>query len=235
MASGAAVAKATMICAVGGRSGDSSNFDPDVITDCPAFADPLAARPEPTPGPCSHNNLIIDGGSHTLFPGTYCGGLKIKGAASVTLAPGVYAILDGELRVDDDASLTAEEAGFFLKGAGAEINFGRKSSISLSGPRSGPLAGLLFFESRSQSKTTTHRILSNDARTLVGTIYLSRGLLIVDAERTIADKSAYTALVVREFKLFGGPNVVLRTNYDMTDVPVPDGIKGTGQPVTLAQ
>jgi hypothetical protein len=77
--------------------------------------------------------------------------------------------------------------------------------------------------------------LSNDARTLVGTIYLSRGLLIVDAERTIADKSAYTALVVREFKLFGGPNVVLRTNYDMTDVPVPDGIKGTGQPVTLAQ
>ena len=51
----------------------------------------------------------------------------------------------------------------------------------------------------------------------------------------IADRSAYTAIVARMMTLYGGPNLVLNTNYDITDVPVPDGIRGAAQPVALVR
>jgi hypothetical protein len=59
--------------------------------------------------------------------------------------------------------------------------------------------------------------------------------LTIDANQPVADKSAYTALVVRRFTANAGPTVTLNTNYDETDVPVPDGIRGAGLPVALAK
>jgi hypothetical protein len=59
--------------------------------------------------------------------------------------------------------------------------------------------------------------------------------LHIDANAPVADKSAYTAIVARMLTLYGGPHLVLNTNYEQTDVPVPDGIKGVGQPVQLAK
>jgi hypothetical protein len=80
-----------------------------------------------------------------------------------------------------------------------------------------------------------HQILSDDARNLLGTIYLPRGRLNVDANSPIADKSAYTAIVARKISLYGGPHLVLNSNYDETDVPVPEGIRGAAQPVSLVK
>jgi hypothetical protein len=51
-----------------------------------------------------------------------------------------------------------------------------------------------------------HSILSDDARTLLGTIYMPRGRLIVDATKPIADRFAYTAMVVQQLTLYDGPN-----------------------------
>ena len=60
---------------------------------------------------------------------------------------------------------------------------------------------------------------------LIGTVYLSQGYLHVDANKPVADQSAYTAIVVRSLKLKAGPNLVLNSNYDATDVPFPPGLK----------
>jgi hypothetical protein len=115
------------------------------------------------------------------------------------------------------------------------LTFERASSIDLTAPSSGPMAGLLMFEARSQPTAAVHRILSDDARNLLGTIYLSRGRLHVDATRPVADRSAYTAIVARMLTLYGGPHLVLNANYELTDVPVPDGIRGANQPVNLVK
>ncbi len=50
-----------------------------------------------------------------------------------------------------------------------------------------------------------------------------------------AANSAYTAIVARTLEVEDGPTVVLNTDYDLTNVPVPEGIRGTGEPVKLTE
>ncbi len=69
-----------------------------------------------------------------------------------------------------------------------------------------------------------YRIISDNARTMLGTIYLPAGRLIVDSSRPVADQSAYTVIVARQINLYEGPNLTLNANYGATSVPVPDGV-----------
>jgi Flp pilus assembly protein TadG len=78
-----------------------------------------------------------------------------------------------------------------------------------------------------------HKILSDNARMLLGTIYMPQGRLIVDASKPIADKSAYTVIVVRRIDLHAGPNLILNSDYSATDVPVPKGVGPYGSNVML--
>ncbi len=156
-----------------------------------------------------------------LSPGVYCGGLLIGGGNTVVLEPGVYVIKDGPLYVSENARLSGAGVGFFFSGDDATLYFDSSSSISLSAPREGLLAGLLFFEDPAARDARLFSILSDDARELTGTIYLPGGTLVVDADRPIADQSAYTAIVARRLALYAGPHLVLNTDYGNTDVPVP--------------
>jgi hypothetical protein len=139
------------------------------------------------------------------------------------------------LVVKDNAILTGSSVGLFFTGDAATFTFAAESTIDLKAPTSGPLAGLLVFASRTQSSKAVHRILSNNARVMAGTIYIPNGELRIDASKPIADQSAYTAIVANTMRLYGGPHLILNTNYSETDIPVPDGIKGAGQPVRLVE
>ncbi len=225
---------AKMICTAGGRTGGSTNFDPDPLVDCPQFDDPLAGRPAPYVGPCVASNLIVDSQTVTLSPGTYCGGIRVTGTAAVTFEPGLYVMKDGPLIVDKTASIIGAGTGFYFSGQAATFRFDTDTTIDLTAPKEGPMAGLLFFGDRSQSNAP-YAILSDHARQLLGTIYLPQGELTIDANQPIADQSAYTAIVARKLKASSGPTVMLNTNYDQTDVPVPAGIRGAGQAVSLVR
>lgn len=230
-----AVLSANLICSAGGKDGLPGNFVPEPLSDCPTFDDPLAGRAEPAVGPCSSALPSKISSSRSLSPGTYCGGLEIRSGAQVTLAPGVYVIKDGPLIVRDMAGLKGAGVGFFMTGQASQTKFERQSSIDLSASKGGPMAGLLFFGARNQPKSATHEILSDDARNLLGTLYFPSSRLHVDANQPIADKSAYTAIVARTVTLYGGPHLILNSNYDLTDVPVPHGIRGAAQPVKLVE
>ncbi len=230
-----ATMSATMICSVGGASGMKDAYKPQPITDCPIFDDPLASRAAPAFGGCSVNKLRLVDQVITLQPGVYCGGITIGGTSAVTFAPGEFVIKEGPLIVTDHASVTGEHVGFYLTGKDARFSFGTNTTITLTAPVSGAMAGLLFHESRDQKTSVTHEINSDNARMLLGTIYLPQGELRIDANKPVADQSAYTAIVVRKLRLFSGPNLILNTNYGSTTVPVPEGIKGVGQPVALVQ
>ncbi len=47
---------------------------------------------------------------------------------------------------------------------------------------------------------------------------------MIDGEQPIADKSEYTVIVAKGFELQNGPNLVLRTDYHLSDIPTPDGV-----------
>jgi hypothetical protein len=248
---------AGLICSVGGKGKQSSaKFTPDPVVDCPVMEDPLASRTAPEVGPCSFNNKVIRGGTELLQPGVYCGGLKITDGAEVTLSRGIYIVKDGPLIVDNGATLQGTDVAIYLKGIGANLTFDTDTTISLSAPKDGPLAGLLIFDDPSGAKALAippfplpipilggllggllpsdgppreHKILSDNARTLLGTIYMPQGRLIIDANKPIADKSAYTVLVVRRIDLHAGPNLFLNSDYSASDVPVPRGVGPYGK------
>lgn len=224
--------EATFICSRGGREGGPGSFIPDPLVDCPSFDDPLSDRPEPAAGACNPAMPTTITADTELAPGTYCG-LTVASGARVTLRDGIYVIKDQPLIVKDGATLVGQGAGLFFKGANATFTFEQLSTISLTAPTSGTMAGLLMFASRAQSDVLIYSILSDDARLLLGTIYIPKGELRIDANKPIADQSAYTAVVADKMRLYGGPYLVLNTNYDASTVPVPKGIRGAGQPARL--
>lgn len=220
-----ATLRAAFICSAGGRSSPGpGSFVPTPQIDCPVIPDPLLARALPSNGGCLQSGASYKGGVVNLVPGTYCGGASFTAGAKVTLAPGTYVFRDGPLVVADGSSFTGVNVALHFVGPNAELRFEAASSISLTAPRSGSMAGILISEDRANSSNLVHSILSDDARTLLGTIYLPRGRLHVGANKPVADRSAYTIVVASRFTLSEGPTMVLNTNYYATDIPVPEGV-----------
>jgi len=208
----------------GGTMGGTTNFSPAPVLDYPGIEDPLRHRTPPSVSMCDYNNVSIKGGVQTLQPGVYCGGLDVKQGADVTLAPGIYVIKDGQFKIFQDSRVTGTGVGFFLSGNKTKIMFFHESFVSVSAPEVGPMAGLLFFDDPDRVTPVDHRISSDNARYLVGTIYMPNANLVIDSDQPIADQSEYTAIVAREIKLTGSPKLVINADYDLTDVPVPEGL-----------
>ncbi|WP_143523704.1 pilus assembly protein TadG-related protein [Pararhizobium arenae] len=221
---GNASLSAQLTCTTGGYVGASKNFKNGLpLTDCPVVIDPLADRPMPEVTSCTKQNADYQHYRGTLQPGTYCGGLIIRSSSQVSLQPGVYIIKDGPLVVEANSAVNAKGVGFFFTGEDARLLFASGSSVDIEAPVKGPLAGIAMFQDR-ESAEQDFVITSNDARKLIGTIYLPNGNLIIDANNKVADESAYTAIVVKRLRLSKGPNLVLNTDYEQTLVPVPEGV-----------
>lgn len=247
---------ASQICSAGGvEQKNGALLIPTASTDCPKISDPLAGLQRPTVGVCTQLSLKITT-TRTLSPGTYCGGLEITGNGNVTLFPGVYVMHDGPLVVSGSAKLTGVGAGFFFTGSRGGMRLDPDTSISLSAPTSGDMAGLLMFEDRSVSAVLplppgpkgllppppsgslpmrNYQISSNDAPNLLGTIYLPAGRLVIDAAKAVADRSAYTVIVARQLELNSGPDLVLNSDYAGSSVPVPQGVGSNSGNVSLSQ
>ena len=220
----------SLTCSAGGKEGSVSNFSPAPLLDCPQIEDPLASRPKPTVGPCKYDKFKKKDYTGSISPGVYCNGLTIDGNSKVTMEPGVYIIKEGDFKVDSNSEVTGDGVGIFLAGTKSRFEFTSNAKVSLTAPRTGVMAGLLFMEDNTIAKETKHRITSDYTERLVGTIYLPRGSFLIDANQDIAEESEFTVLVVRMLELKAGPKLVLNTDYGAIDVPVPGGVgKQLGQ------
>ena len=93
------------------------------------------------------------------------------------------------------------------------------------------MAGMLFFEDRDVIFKFPHIIASNNARNLVGTIYLPGNTLQINSTDPIADQSDYTVIIARKFEMKDGPELVLNTDYEHSPIPVPDGVGNKARPI----
>ena len=93
------------ICLAGGWDIDGTvNPSP---SSCDALGDPMPGFSAPGYSTiCTYNNVSISGGSQTLYPGYYCGGISISGNADVTFDDGVY-ILDGPFNASGNGAAQA--------------------------------------------------------------------------------------------------------------------------------
>jgi hypothetical protein len=243
-----------MTCSAGGYGGTSSGFSPLPLTDCPALADPLAARATlvdiAITETCDFTNLKLKGENKTMGPGTYCGGLQISDGAQVQLEPGIYVFKGGKLRLDKSSVLRGSGVGFVFIGDKAILEFKNESTVSLSAPTEGPMAGILMYAQTNSKKHRTFMIASKDAEKLIGTVYLPDDQLLIGGDKDgdgicdpeVADDgtiipaapggcvsevgaaSAWTAIVVDELKVTAGSTLVLNSDYESSTIPVPDGI-----------
>src|SRR5437588_1679190 len=119
----------------------------------PAVPDPYASIPFPSHDTCGKGKgLTINGGSTTLAPGTYCGGIRIKSSASVTLQPGIYVMVDGSFWLDGGASATGKEVVIAFTGDDATLRVWGDSTIDLTSPTSGTYKNFQFFQDPNDDK-----------------------------------------------------------------------------------
>jgi len=229
---------AELICSAGGANGTATAYTPSATTDCPEIPDPLIGRAPPPIGGCDYDNfsLVNEPGDPTriLHPGVYCGGLSISGGV-VVLEPGVYIIKDGGLRVTSGAIFYGVYVGFYFTGDDATFLFESDTFVELMAPKEGPMAGILLFEDRDAPLGRTHSITSNRAQVLLGTLYISRGELVIDANDRVAQNSAWTAVIARRLSVTARATLVLNSEYGPMDIPLPAGINRVGSAVVLQQ
>ena len=243
-ASGVSLLVSSYTCSAGGYEGSLTVFLPVPETDCPILQDPLAMREPPAMGGCDFNDTEIREPSRTIQPGHYCGGLKIEQGARVTAEPGIYIISGGRLEVKDTASLRGEDVSFYFADDDAKFEFRDEAVVELSGASKGPMAGILFYEDRSAQAGREFMISSDSVRKLIGTIYLPRGTFKASAAEAgvlplpgapleiIGAASTYTIIVANKIEL-AGVNLVINSDYGISDVPVPPGLGPNSSKVKL--
>ncbi|MGH9467698.1 MAG: DUF192 domain-containing protein [Terriglobales bacterium] len=158
---------ATAIGVAGGAQlSGSVTVSPSITEGIVPVSDPLASLPVPSlVGSCASPTLITGSGSVTLNPGVYCTPLTVDGDATVTFKPGTY-ILDSGFVINGRPTLVGDGVTFY-NAAGAFTLDGSANS-SLSAPTTGPYAGILFFQARTNVLPFT---VNGDQGLFNGTIY----------------------------------------------------------------
>lgn len=231
---------ASLVCSSGGVRSRGGTARPAPQTDCPSVGDPLAPRLDAVraayPSPCGGVAFkLVVVFNATIGPGNYCGGIEVRNGARLRFAPGVYVIGGDGLEVGGGGHIEGDYVSMLFV-RGSELDLRANSTVRLSASKDGVLAGVLFMQYPTGVANDADReftISSNDARELLGTIYVPAGRFIVDAERPVAGDSAYTVIVASRIDISNKARLILNTDYAATDVPVPEGI-GPKSPVHLS-
>lgn len=160
--------EATSVDVVGGAYSSGSTIDPSANEGAATIVDPLSllAPPAVTHGNCDftgnskggglYERYEIDSQTRTIYPGSYCGGIFIKGSAKVTMSPGTYILQGGGLVVDgSDAELTGD--GVFIYNTCAKkscADYGSSYSEEEFHPLDVKSSGTLNLSSCSQSSSS---------------------------------------------------------------------------------
>ena len=206
--SGAASVSASDVCVAGQAAvGLTSSVDPEPREYCLGQSDPLAGLGLPMFGGCQHYGKVIVGLGQEIDPGVYCGGLTIAAGASVELSPGTYVIRDGPLTLLGAGAISGQGVTFFLTGTGAVVNFAALSSLDLTAPTQGDLAGILFFQD--PDTAGTHIWLGTSTANLQGVIYFPSGNLLSQSATRITPQDSCTVLIANsiEFLVNSGVSI----------------------------
>ncbi len=254
--------RSLMSCTAGGYTGKMINYSPTPVMDCPPIPDPLAARAKMIDASlvigCDYTKMTVKGGNRTLQPGNYCKGLTITDGAAVQFTPGIYVFVDERLKVDKAAKVSGSGVGLVFIGKKGELTLSNDSSVSLSAPEEGVMAGILIYGQPS-AKQRKFSIVSKDAQELTGTVYLPGDTLTVGGDddldggcdpllqddgtflpsdpsclSDVGTKSDWTAIIAKQLKVTAGSTLVMNTNYEGSKVPAPNGVGPSSGRILLA-
>jgi hypothetical protein len=160
----------------------SANVTPNPPTRVVRVDDPLAfmnATPPPIGATCdaAHTNADYNGVTVTINPGTYCGGLTVRGTSVVSLSPGIYVMKNEALTVSDTATIknvNSTDNGVTFYFAGTTIkpsSFTQDTHIYLHATKTGTWAGILFYNPL--IKNSASNIFDSNDQVVEGVAYFS--------------------------------------------------------------
>jgi hypothetical protein len=162
--SGTTKVTAGSILVVGGVSQSGSpTLSPAPTTGVAAAPDPLANLPAPsTAGLTNYGEVSYSSGTHTLHPGIYTS-ITASGSARLTLTAGVYILEGGGLTVSGSGVVSGTGVMLYNTSSSYPTSGGTYGSITISNsgilnltaPTTGPYAGVVIFQDRSNTKTLT--------------------------------------------------------------------------------
>jgi hypothetical protein len=160
------------------------------------LAVPDTALPETTPN-------VFGGGAgstYNITPGRYRG-MDIR--RNVNMAPGVYVIDGGTLKVNSTATVRGTGVTFFLPN-GATLDMEGGADVTLSAPTSGAYSGVLAYVDRS-SPYNVHKVNGNSSSTVNGAIYAASGKVQMNGTSTFG--GGCTQIVALQIEFSGNAGI----------------------------
>jgi Putative Flp pilus-assembly TadE/G-like len=192
------------------------NVTPPVEYAPEVLPDPLAGMAIPAGSPvCDNTDLVVAGGAAALTPGVYCGGLRITGGTTVTMAPGTY-FIRGDVFQVDASILTGDDVTVVLEDDAATLNW-NEASIQLKAPAAGPLAGMVIINGRF---INSHAITDSDVD-LYGVVYLVGGDFTWHNAGSFMPSAEWTVWIVDGFSWHGTGTVHQNFRIAASEIPYP--------------
>jgi hypothetical protein len=217
--SGGATVTASGVNVVGGTSiSGGSTVTPTPTTGAAVAADPLANLPAPTYAGCNKTSFTVSGGTATLDPGVYCGGITITGSSNVTFKPGNY-ILNGGGFTSSSSGTTLYGSGVFFYNTASgyaykPVTLSGGTSVTLTAPTSGTYQGILFFQDRTITSSSKNTISGGSTSNLSGSIYMPSAQLVFSGGSTSGPLTL--AIVAKDFTISGGSYLKKDTTGSLT-------------------
>jgi Flp pilus assembly protein TadG len=228
--SGGSSVTAEKACIHGGVSGTVTP-DPE---DCGVRDDPFASMSPTTSASCDYNDYTNGGGTYTLSPGVYCGGLKLSGGPTVMLEPGTYVIRDGKLSMSGGGSMTGAGVTFVFEGS-AEMDLSGGGDYHLTAPTEGTFKSFVFFQRPNANAGKTAKMSGGGEMYFEGIIYLPTWVAEVSGGGAVGTPSPWSAYIAQNFKYTGGSAINMVYDPDRITVPIPDAVMAGDRSIYLTQ
>jgi len=184
---------------------------------------------EPT-GPKSAGCEFKDDVVVKLEPGVYYGGWDVKkNGATLELAPGVYIIAGGGIKLTNEGSITSVQGGLGAPapvlifntdnpatGTGqANIDFNASATLKLRAIETGPYRGILLWNDGNGSNPTALIDLKGQTNLdISGTIYSPKGMVNIEGGGGIAGVDSIASIQVIAWQFAIGGNYNIDMPYD---------------------
>jgi hypothetical protein len=185
---------------------------------CTPYANPLSGLAFPSANGMSSNAAVNIGAGQnvTLSPGSYPNGIKIQGNSSVTFSPGVY-LVGNQFKV---TAGSISGSGVCIVMVGGAMAIAGTSSLNLSPPADGPMAGVVICQYSSDSEAMS--LAGGSEVNIGGTIYApSSTLTLVGNSSLVGEGPQMGDLVVAKRVSIAGTGSVKIGHADSAAIVLP--------------